>query len=46
MLRAAGVGYVGKEDLFRQSDFITIHIVLSARSRGLVGKSEIALMKP
>jgi D-3-phosphoglycerate dehydrogenase len=43
---AAGVGYVGKDDLFRQSDFITIHIVLSARSRGLVGKSEIALMKP
>ena len=42
---AAGVGYVGKDDLFRQSDFITIHIVLSARSRGLVGKSEIALMK-
>ena len=43
---AAGVGYVSKEDLFRQSDFITIHVVLSARSRGLVGKNEIALMKP
>jgi phosphoglycerate dehydrogenase-like enzyme len=41
----AGVGYVGKDDLFRQSDFITIHIVLSPRSRGLVGKSEIGLMK-
>ncbi len=34
---AAGVGYVSKDDLFRQSDFITIHIVLSPRSRGLVG---------
>ena len=44
--RAAGVGYVSKEDLFRQSDFITIHIVLSARSRGLVGASELGLMKP
>jgi D-3-phosphoglycerate dehydrogenase len=43
---AAGVGYVSKDELFRQSDFITIHIVLSARSRGLVGKNEIALMKP
>jgi phosphoglycerate dehydrogenase-like enzyme len=32
--------------LFRDSDFITIHVVLSARSRGLVGASEIALMKP
>jgi phosphoglycerate dehydrogenase-like enzyme len=42
----AGVGYVGKEDLFRQSDFITIHVVLSQRSRGLVGAKEIALMKP
>jgi phosphoglycerate dehydrogenase-like enzyme len=43
---AAGVGYVGKDDLFRQSDFITIHIVLSARSRGLVGAGEFGLMKP
>ena len=42
----AGAGYVGKDDLFRQSDFITIHIVLSARSRGLVGAREIGLMKP
>jgi phosphoglycerate dehydrogenase-like enzyme len=42
----AGVGYVSKDDLFRQSDFITIHVVLSPRSRGLVGAREIALMKP
>src|SRR5271154_2634488 len=42
----AGVGYVGKDDLFRQSDFITIHIVLSQRSRGLVGAKELGLMKP
>jgi phosphoglycerate dehydrogenase-like enzyme len=41
-----GVGYVGKDDLFRQSDFVTIHIVLSQRSRGLVGAKEIDLMKP
>src|SRR3984957_15507224 len=31
----AGVGYVSKDDLFRQSDFITIHVVLSPRSRGI-----------
>src|SRR6204780_3540242 len=43
---AAGVGYVSKDDLFRQSDFITIHVVLSQRSRGLVGTREIGLMKP
>jgi D-3-phosphoglycerate dehydrogenase len=42
----AGVGYVSKDDLFRQSDFISIHVVLSQRSRGLVGAKEIGLMKP
>ena len=41
-----GVGYVGKDDLFRQSDFISIHVVLSQRSRGLVGARELVLMKP
>jgi phosphoglycerate dehydrogenase-like enzyme len=41
-----GVGHVGKDDLFRQSDFITIHNVLSARSRGMVGAKEFGLMKP
>jgi phosphoglycerate dehydrogenase-like enzyme len=42
----AGVGYVSKDDLFRQADFITIHVVLSPRSRGLVGAKELDLMKP
>jgi phosphoglycerate dehydrogenase-like enzyme len=41
-----GVGYVSKDDLFRQADFITIHVVLSPRSRGLVGAREFGLMKP
>ena len=44
--REAGVGYVSKDDLFRQSDIVTIHVVLSQRSRGLVGAHEIGLMKP
>ena len=43
---AAGADYVSKEDLFRQADFITIHLVLSQRTRGLVGTREFALMKP
>src|SRR5688572_16720135 len=43
---AAGVGYVSKAELFRQADFVTIHVVLSPRSRGLVGAEEIGLMKP
>jgi D-3-phosphoglycerate dehydrogenase len=44
--REAGVGYATKEELLRQSDFISIHLVLSPRSRGLIGAPELALMKP
>ena len=40
------VQYVGKDELFRAADFLTIHMVLSARSRGLVGERELSLMKP
>jgi D-3-phosphoglycerate dehydrogenase len=43
--REAGAELVSKEELFRQSDFLTIHLVLSQRSRGLVGASDLALMK-
>ncbi|MGO9673834.1 MAG: D-2-hydroxyacid dehydrogenase family protein [Methylocella sp.] len=43
---AAGARLVSKEDLFRQADILTIHLVLSARSRGLVGAADLALMKP
>jgi D-3-phosphoglycerate dehydrogenase len=42
----AGVEYASKDELFRGSDFITIHVVLSQRTRGLVGASELGLMKP
>jgi phosphoglycerate dehydrogenase-like enzyme len=44
--RAAGVEYAGKEDLLRQADFVTIHVVLSPRTRGLIGATELSLMKP
>ena len=44
--REAGVNYASKDELFRQSDFITIHVVLSGRTRGLIGAAELALMKP
>jgi phosphoglycerate dehydrogenase-like enzyme len=43
---AAGAELVRKEELFRQSDVLTIHLVLGRRSRGLVGAAELALMKP
>ncbi len=41
-----GATRVDKDALFRESDIVTIHMVLSDRSRGLVGKRELALMKP
>src|SRR5438309_272028 len=44
--KEAGVDYASKEDLFRQADFVSIHVVLSQRSRGLVGAKELSLMKP
>jgi D-3-phosphoglycerate dehydrogenase len=44
--RSAGVDYASKEDLLRQADFITIHVVLSPRTRGLIGAKEFSLMKP
>ncbi|KAK0392072.1 hypothetical protein NLU13_1570 [Sarocladium strictum] len=36
---------VDKETLFRSADVVSVHYVLSARSRGLIGKSDLALMK-
>ena len=43
--KEAGVDYVSKDDLFRNADVLTIHVVLSDRSRGLVGAKELGLMK-
>jgi phosphoglycerate dehydrogenase-like enzyme len=42
---AAGVERVDKEALLRHSDVLSVHMVLSPRSRGLVGRNDIALMK-
>ena len=42
---AVGVERVDKEALLRQSDVLSVHMVLSPRSRGLVGRNDIALMK-
>jgi phosphoglycerate dehydrogenase-like enzyme len=43
---AAGATLVDKETLFREADVITVHLVLSGRTRGLIGAPEFALMKP
>jgi phosphoglycerate dehydrogenase-like enzyme len=42
----AGAALVSKDELFRQADILTIHLVLSSRTRGLVGAKELGLMKP
>ena len=41
-----GVTRVGKDALFAESDVISVHLVLSDRTRGLVGRAEFSLMKP
>jgi D-3-phosphoglycerate dehydrogenase len=43
---AAGVGYASREQLFSTADIVTIHMVLSQRSRGLVGRDDLQRMKP
>jgi D-3-phosphoglycerate dehydrogenase len=43
--KEAGVDYATREDLFRTADFVSIHLVLSDRSRGLIGADDIGRMK-
>ena len=43
--RDCGVRRVSKNELLSSSDVITIHLVLSARTRGLIGTEELQLMK-
>jgi phosphoglycerate dehydrogenase-like enzyme len=43
---AAGCKRVEKDELLASADVISIHLVLSDRSRGLIGTREIGLMKP
>ncbi|WP_039011517.1 NAD(P)-dependent oxidoreductase, partial [Cupriavidus sp. IDO] len=43
---AHGVQCVSKEALFSSADIVSIHLILSQRTRGLIGAAELALMKP
>jgi phosphoglycerate dehydrogenase-like enzyme len=43
---AAGARLVSKEELLREADVVSIHLVLSKRTAGLIGAPELALMKP
>src|SRR5260370_2741387 len=42
----AGAELVSKEELFGRADVVSVHLVLSRRTRCLVGAPELALMKP
>lgn len=42
----AGAMYVSEDELFSRADVLTIHLVLSERSRGLVGAQQLQRMKP
>src|SRR4029078_10657108 len=44
--QAAGARMTDKATLLEQSDVVTLHVVLSERSRGLLGKEDLARMKP
>ena len=44
--KAGGAALVSRQDLFRQADFLSIHLQLSPRTRGLVTGKDLALMKP
>ncbi|MGW1714680.1 D-2-hydroxyacid dehydrogenase family protein [Streptomyces sp. NPDC002156] len=47
--RAADAGVQladSKEDLLRRSDFVSVHLVLSDRTRGLLGEPELRAMRP
>jgi phosphoglycerate dehydrogenase-like enzyme len=43
---AVGATRVDKQALFAQADVVTLHLILSDRSRGIVGAAELAAMKP
>ncbi|HVZ31001.1 MAG TPA: D-2-hydroxyacid dehydrogenase family protein [Polyangiaceae bacterium] len=42
---AADASLVDRDELFRRADVLTVHLVLSDRTRGIVGPRELGLMK-
>jgi phosphoglycerate dehydrogenase-like enzyme len=44
--KEAGVRMVSKQELFETSDAVSVHLVLSARTKGIVDAQAISLMKP
>jgi len=44
--KASGARLVSRDELLATSDFLSIHLVLSERTRGLLGAAELARLKP
>jgi phosphoglycerate dehydrogenase-like enzyme len=44
--RAAGARLVDKETLLAEADAVSLHVVLSDRTRGILGAADLARMKP
>src|SRR4029077_2931613 len=44
--KAAGQILVSNDQLFERADILTIHLVLSSRTRGLLGAAQLGRMKP
>jgi len=44
--QTTGVRRVEKEVLLREADWVTLHLVVSARTTGIIGREELAMMKP
>jgi D-3-phosphoglycerate dehydrogenase len=45
-MHTLGIGSSGLEDLLRQADYVCIHCPLTEETRHLIGKEQLALMKP
>lgn len=44
-LKETGMKYVKLEELLAKSDIVSLHVPLTAETKGLIGREEIALMK-
>ena len=43
---APGVELVGLDELLRRSDVVSLHLALTAQTRGIIGERELGLMRP
>jgi len=46
LAKERGAELVDLDELLRESDFVTLHVVLTEKTRGMIGTSKLNLMKP